>query len=138
MDWIIALVALAAMEIVLGIDNIVFIAIVTDKLPIEQQPRARRLGLALAMIARIGLLLTLKWIMGLEDPIFRLTQLGIPESWFGHGEHAEAVIVVSWKDLIPFLVAPFRPDPVGGKPLFAQLRHEPLRMLRFQIVFTMP
>ena len=134
MDWIIALVALTAMEIVLGIDNIVFIAVVTDKLPVEQQPLARRLGLALAMISRIILLLTLKWIIGLDEPIFLLTQLGIPESWFGHGEsaaeveHIATVIGVSWRDLILltgglFLIAKSvreiheKLEHVGGEPV---------------------
>ncbi len=73
-----ALVALAAMEIVLGIDNIVFIAIVTSRLPTSQQPRARQLGITLALLTRILLLLTLKWIMGLTKPF--VTIFGFPLS----------------------------------------------------------
>ncbi|MCA9174222.1 MAG: TerC family protein [Planctomycetales bacterium] len=65
------------MEIVLGIDNIVFIAIITGKLPRELQPRARKLGLLLALGTRIALLCTLSWIMGLTKPIFEFSQLGI-------------------------------------------------------------
>jgi predicted tellurium resistance membrane protein TerC len=67
---LIALGTLAALEIVLGIDNIVFISILTGKLPREQQPKARTIGLALAMGTRIALLLAIKWVMGLSTPLF--------------------------------------------------------------------
>jgi predicted tellurium resistance membrane protein TerC len=78
LENVLALVTLTAMEIVLGIDNIVFLAILTGKLPEAQQPRARRIGLFLAMIMRIGLLLTLTWIMRLTTPLFAV--LGHPVS----------------------------------------------------------
>jgi predicted tellurium resistance membrane protein TerC len=65
-----ALVTLTVLEIVLGIDNIVFISILAGKLPAALQARARALGLALAMITRILLLLSLTWIMGLTIPLF--------------------------------------------------------------------
>src|SRR4026209_336302 len=76
MDWIsspeawIALLTLTILEIVLGIDNIVFISILAGKLPIAQQARARTIGLALAMVTRILLLLSLTWIMRLTKPLF--------------------------------------------------------------------
>jgi predicted tellurium resistance membrane protein TerC len=76
MDWItnpeawIALVTLTALEIVLGIDNIVFISILAGKLPAHQRERARRLGLGAAMIMRIGLLLSIAWIVRLTQPLF--------------------------------------------------------------------
>jgi predicted tellurium resistance membrane protein TerC len=76
MEWIanpeswIALLTLTALEIVLGIDNVVFISILAGKLPLEQQKRARRLGLALAMFMRIGLLFSLAWIIRLTAPLF--------------------------------------------------------------------
>jgi predicted tellurium resistance membrane protein TerC len=76
MDWItepqawIGFATLTLLEIVLGIDNIVFISILADKLPREQQPRARLLGLALAMITRILLLVSLTWIIRLTAPLF--------------------------------------------------------------------
>ncbi len=69
-DALIALLTLTAMEVVLGIDNVVFIAILTGKLPPSQQPLAQRLGLALALGIRILLLLALSWIMGLTAPLF--------------------------------------------------------------------
>ena len=65
----IALVTLTILEIVLGIDNIIFISVLADKLPKEQQGKARTLGLALAMIMRILLLLSISWIMSLTTPI---------------------------------------------------------------------
>lgn len=65
-----ALATLTVLEIVLGIDNIVFIAILTGRLPPEQQAKARRLGLALAMVMRILLLLGLSWVMQLTRPLF--------------------------------------------------------------------
>jgi predicted tellurium resistance membrane protein TerC len=67
--WI-ALATLTALELVLGIDNIVFISILVDKLPKAQQERARRLGLFMAMFMRIGLLMVLAWIVGLVAPLF--------------------------------------------------------------------
>jgi predicted tellurium resistance membrane protein TerC len=76
MDWItdpqawIGFITLTVLEIVLGIDNIVFISILADKLPREQQSRARVIGLGLAMLTRILLLLSLTWIIGLTAPLF--------------------------------------------------------------------
>jgi predicted tellurium resistance membrane protein TerC len=69
--WI-ALLTLTAMEIVLGVDNIVFIAILVGRVAQEQRERVRRLGIALALIIRIGLLLTLSWMMRLTEPLFIL------------------------------------------------------------------
>jgi predicted tellurium resistance membrane protein TerC len=69
-DGLIALVTLTAMEIVLGIDNVVFLAILVGRLPTSQQALARRLGLTLALGMRIGLLLAISWIMGLTAPLF--------------------------------------------------------------------
>ncbi|HEX7002588.1 MAG TPA: TerC family protein [Trueperaceae bacterium] len=78
MEWIsspeawIALLTLTVLEIVLGIDNIIFISILSGKLPKEQQSRARTLGLAAAMIMRILLLLSIAWIIGLTRPLFEI------------------------------------------------------------------
>jgi predicted tellurium resistance membrane protein TerC len=67
--WI-AFATLTALELVLGIDNIIFISILVDKLPKQQQERARRIGLFMAMFMRIGLLMVLAWIVGLVAPLF--------------------------------------------------------------------
>jgi len=69
-DALVSLVTLTAMEIVLGIDNVVFIAILVGRLPTSQQNFARRLGLTLALVIRVGLLLMISWIMGLTEPLF--------------------------------------------------------------------
>jgi predicted tellurium resistance membrane protein TerC len=78
-----ALVTLIAMEVILGIDNLIFIAILTNKLPEPQRPLARRVGLGLALVMRLALLGTIAIIVQLTSPIF---------SVFGHG--------FSWRDLI--------------------------------------
>jgi predicted tellurium resistance membrane protein TerC len=76
MDWLtdpqawIGFLTLAALEIVLGIDNVVFISILAGKLPKEQQHKARQIGLLLAMVMRIALLLSLSWIIRLTEPLF--------------------------------------------------------------------
>ncbi len=64
-----ALATLAVLEMVLGIDNIVFLAILTGKLPADQQPRARTLGLALAAIGRVALLLAISWVITLDKTV---------------------------------------------------------------------
>jgi len=69
-DGLVALATLAALEIVLGVDNVVFIAILTARLPVRQQESARRLGLTLALGIRIGLLFTISWMMSLTRPLF--------------------------------------------------------------------
>jgi predicted tellurium resistance membrane protein TerC len=103
-DWLtnpeawIALVTLTALEIVLGIDNVIFISILAGKLPPHEQPKARRLGLGAALITRILLLLSLAWIVRLTAPLFAV---------MGHG--------VSGRDLI--LLG-------GGLFLLAKATHE--------------
>lgn len=69
--WV-ALGTLTVMEIVLGIDNIIFISILAGKLPKHQQEKARRLGLILALVSRIALLFSLSWVMGLKEELFTL------------------------------------------------------------------
>jgi predicted tellurium resistance membrane protein TerC len=83
MEWMsdpqawIALLTLTVLEIVLGIDNIIFISILTGKLPETQQPKARRLGLFLAMFLRIGLLASIAWMAKLTAPLFTVLGQGI-------------------------------------------------------------
>jgi predicted tellurium resistance membrane protein TerC len=78
-----AMVTLVAMEVVLGIDNLIFISILTNKLPAEHRQKARRLGIGAALIMRLLLLATISWIVSLTQPVFTA---------FGHG--------FSWRDLI--------------------------------------
>lgn len=83
MDWLttadgwVALLTLTTLEIVLGIDNIVFISILAGKLPADQQASARRIGLGLALVTRLLLLLSLSWIIQLTTPLFTMFGLGI-------------------------------------------------------------
>ncbi|MEM7311606.1 MAG: TerC family protein [Planctomycetota bacterium] len=82
MEWTIALIALVAMEVVLGIDNLVVLAIVTGKLPEQQRPLARRIGLLLALVMRIAMLGTISLLMEANGAVFHLTDLGAPQAWF--------------------------------------------------------
>jgi predicted tellurium resistance membrane protein TerC len=74
--WI-TLITLSAIEIVLGIDNLVFISIAVSKLPYEQREKARKFGIAVACISRIALLLTLAWLAGLTEDLFKVLGQGI-------------------------------------------------------------
>lgn len=99
MDWIAPLIALTSMEIILGIDNIIFIAILAQRLPEGQQGKARTLGLMAAMGMRLVLLASISWVMSLTTPLFELTSLGIPLDWIP-GEHPEETNGISVRDLI--------------------------------------
>ncbi len=85
-----ALLTLTVLEIILGVDNIIFISIVTNKLPESSQPRARMVGLLLALLFRIGLLFTITWIIQLTKPVITLPFFKIDGAPIG----------LSWKDLI--------------------------------------
>ncbi len=95
MQAVVALVALVAMEIVLGIDNIVFLAILTGRLPEHQQPSARRLGLGAALVMRIALLLAISWVLSLTEPLFHLPRIEYLAAWM-----TDQVREVSLRDLI--------------------------------------
>ncbi|KQS55221.1 hypothetical protein ASG17_03770 [Brevundimonas sp. Leaf363] len=91
-----ALITLVVMEVVLGIDNLIFISILSNKLPPEHRQRTRRIGIGLALIMRLGLLATIGWIVGLTAPVF---DLGIQGAVNSHGEPAFDT-AFSWRDLI--------------------------------------
>jgi predicted tellurium resistance membrane protein TerC len=139
MDWItdpaiwIAFLTLTVLEIVLGIDNIVFISILAGKLPRAQQSQARNIGLALAMITRILLLLTLAQIVKLTSPMFEL---------FGHGVSGRDLILIigglflvgkSTREIHHKLEGEDRTD-VRGRPT---LRSVILQILVLDIVFSL-
>ncbi|MGH7469488.1 MAG: TerC family protein, partial [Longimicrobiales bacterium] len=92
MDWLtdpqalIALGTLTVMEIVLGIDNVIFISILAGKLPSEEQRRARLTGLSLAMFMRIALLASIAWMVRLTEPLF---------GWFGHEFSGRDLILIT-------------------------------------------
>src|SRR4051794_37358967 len=83
MEWIadptawLGLGTLIVLELVLGIDNLIFIAILADKLPPEQRSRARVIGLGLALLMRLGLLAGISWVVGLTAPLFSLGGVAI-------------------------------------------------------------
>jgi predicted tellurium resistance membrane protein TerC len=115
MELIIALVALTTMEIVLGIDNIVFISIISGRLPPGQQRLARRVGLMLALVMRLLLLATLSYVVNElnKTAVFELTSLGIPQqllerlgSLDAHAPSPERLAEingVTWRDIILFV-----------------------------------
>ena len=83
MDWLtqpetwIAFLTLVALELVLGVDNVIFISILAGKLPTAEQPRARKTGIMMAVVTRILLLLSLRWLIGLEQPLFTVFSLDV-------------------------------------------------------------
>jgi predicted tellurium resistance membrane protein TerC len=93
--WV-ALVTLIVMEVVLGIDNLIFISILTNKLPESQRAKARRIGIGLALGMRLVLLSTIAFIVGLTAPVFDLGIAGAPNE---HGQ-ADFETAFSWRDMI--------------------------------------
>jgi predicted tellurium resistance membrane protein TerC len=93
--WV-ALVTLVVMEVVLGVDNLVFVSILSNKLPEATRGRARRLGISLALILRLALLSTLAFIVGLTKPVFTLP-FAVPMNAEGH---PVVDLAFSWRDLI--------------------------------------
>jgi hypothetical protein len=91
MEWLadpnvwIAFATLTLLELVLGIDNVIFISILSGKLPPDQQPRARYIGLSLALLIRIALLMSLSWVIGLTEPLFSL---------FGYGFAGKDLVLI--------------------------------------------
>ena len=91
-----ALMALVIMEVVLGIDNLIFISILSNKLPEHQRKNARRIGIGLALVMRLALLSMIAWIVGLTAPVFDLGWTGPPDAAGRPGFETQ----FSWRDLI--------------------------------------
>lgn len=132
---LVALLTLTALEIVLGIDNIILIAILSAKLPEKRQALARRIGLSLAMIMRVGLLLALAWIMGLTDPLFTL---------FGHAFSGRDLILIAGGLFLvgkaTFEVHENLEGPAhasGGKRAFASFSGVITQILLLDLVFSL-
>ena len=139
--WI-SLLTLTFLEIVLGVDNIIFISIISDKLEPSQQKRTRTIGLILAMFFRVGLLLTITWIMRLQNPLFTIPYI----------KSAGTPIDISWKDLILIAGGVFlifkstleihskleKPveDPTGIKPKHASISSVILQIVLIDAVFS--
>lgn len=88
--WV-SLLTLCFLEVVLGIDNIIFISLITGKLPVAAQARVRNIGLLLAMFFRIGLLLSISWIISMKEPVITVPAYFSKE---------KAELALSWKDII--------------------------------------
>jgi predicted tellurium resistance membrane protein TerC len=130
----VSLLTLTAMEIVLGIDNIVFISILTSKLPAEQQPAARNVGLTLALLFRLALLFAISWVMGLTAPLF--TVAGRPFSGrdlilLGGGLF---LVAKSTHEIFDKLEAAHGAPPKGGAGAFGIIL---VQILALDIVFSL-
>lgn len=90
--WI-SLLTLTFLEVVLGVDNIIFISILSDKLPADQQKKARNIGLGFAMLFRVGLLFAISWLIGLNESVVTL-------DWFNDPKDPTIPLALSWKDII--------------------------------------
>ena len=140
MEWIadpqawIAFVTLLALEIVLGIDNVIFISILAGKLPAAQQPKARYVGLGLAMLMRIGLLFSLSWVIRLTAPLFTI---------FGHEISGRDLILIvgglfllakATREIHQKLEGEEGHASVGMKPTFSSVI---IQVLLLDIVFSL-
>lgn len=90
--WI-SLLTLTFLEVVLGVDNIIFISILSDKLPADQQKKARNIGLGFAMLFRVGLLFAISWLIGLNEAVLTL-------DWLDDPKDPTIPLSLSWKDII--------------------------------------
>ena len=129
-----AFATLTALELVLGIDNVIFISILVDKLPPETRERARQLGLFMAMFMRIGLLLALAWIVGLVTPIF---------SWGANEFSGRDLILMAgglfllWKsttEIHQTLEGASHENPVSGRATFGSII---LQIMVIDLVFSL-
>ncbi|KQM33204.1 hypothetical protein ASF03_05510 [Rhizobium sp. Leaf68] len=134
--WV-ALVTLIVMEVVLGIDNLIFISILTNKLPENQREKARRIGIGLALVMRLGLLGTVAWIVQLTEPVFEV--FGQPFSW------KDIILIVGglflvWKATkeIHHNVDPIdhKEDMVGGKVAITSFSSAIVQILLLDLVFS--
>ena len=134
-DGLLALVTLTAMEIVLGIDNIVFLAILVDRLPLARQQLARRLGLVLALGLRLCLLFTISWIMGLTAPLFDVLGRGVSARdlilWAGG---LFLIFKATWEIFDKLEAQPMGPKAGGAPGTFAWVL---IQILLLDIVFSL-
>ena len=134
-DGFLALVTLSAMEIVLGIDNVVFIAILVARLPEAQREFARRLGLILALGIRIGLLFAISWIMGLTAPLFTvLGQAVSGRDLILLGGGLFLIFKATWEIYDKVEAGPHDPAAAAARAAFAGVL---LQILLLDIVFSL-
>ncbi len=134
-DGLLALVTLSAMEIVLGIDNVVFIAILVGRLPDAQRETARRLGLVLALGIRIGLLFAISWMMGLTAPLFTVLERSVSgRDLILLGGGLFLMFKATWEIYAKVEGDPHEPDPGGARGAFVWVL---VQILLLDIVFSL-
>lgn len=137
--WI-SLLTLTFLEIVLGVDNIIFLSIITSKLPADQQPKARNIGLTLAMGLRILLLFGLVWIIGMKAPLFSINFLGIHGDVTGQGLilflGGLFLLYKATSEIHHKLESPNESDDPKVKPGQAALRQVIIQIALINIVFS--
>ncbi len=134
-DGLLALVTLSAMEIVLGIDNVVFIAILVGRLPEAQRETARRLGLILALGIRVGLLFAISWMMGLTAPLFTVLDRGISgRDLILLGGGLFLMFKATWEIYAKVEGDPHQPDPGRARAVLVWVL---VQILLLDIVFSL-
>lgn len=125
-EGVVSLITLTFLEIVLGIDNIVFISITTGRLPESRQPKARVIGLSMALVARIALLLGVSWIIGLKHPFLTLGQFQL--SW------RDLILIAGGLFLIAKCVSEIHAKLEGHDEGNVKVAHQTLRAVVVQII----
>lgn len=137
--WI-SLLTLTFLEIVLGVDNIIFLSIVSSKLPAADQPKARNIGLMLAMVLRIVLLFGLTWIIGMKEPLFSIDFLGIHGGVTGQGLilflGGLFLLYKATSEIHHKLESPEAGDDPGGKKGKAALNAVIMQITLINVVFS--
>lgn len=137
--WI-SLLTLTFLEIVLGVDNIIFLSIVSSKLPAADQPKARNIGLMLAMVLRIVLLFGLTWIIGMKEPLFSIDFLGLHGGVTGQGLilflGGIFLLYKATSEIHHKLESPEQEDDPGGKKGKAALNAVIMQITLINVVFS--
>ena len=137
--WI-SLLTLTFLEIVLGVDNIIFLSIVSSKLPAADQPKARNIGLMLAMVLRIVLLFGLTWIIGMKEPLFSIDFLGLHGGVTGQGLilflGGIFLLYKATSEIHHKLESPEAGDDPGGKKGKAALNAVIMQITLINVVFS--
>ncbi|MCC6281105.1 MAG: TerC family protein [Saprospiraceae bacterium] len=137
--WI-SLLTLTFLEIVLGVDNIIFLSIVSSKLPAADQPKARNIGLLLAMVLRVVLLFGLTWIIGMKAPLFEINLPGLHGGVTGQGLilflGGIFLLYKATSEIHHKLESPMEGDDPGGKKGKAALNAVILQITLINVVFS--
>jgi predicted tellurium resistance membrane protein TerC len=133
-EGLVSLLTLTFLEIVLGIDNVVFISILSGRLPLEQQNRARVLGIGIALVARIILLLAVSWLIGLQKPVLHINQFNL--------SYRDIILIVGGLFLIGKSVSEIHAKIEGAghaenKPRVLSLRSAIIQIVAIDLIFSL-